>query len=219
MPKYGTHRRTGKYNDWSHTYKAASMCLLEAGKALNSIALTELGDVASGYLKELDSQWPHGTTVTRYGWGKNNVSTRSFGGDKNHPWWSGQLHDSVAVRVMQGNRIAAVRYMPPSPATGEPQHTKTIQNIVGVEWAHKIAEEGGARYLLPGVQVQLIVGVPYAEDVNESSRHSHFMDSLSNDLYSAVNQWVFDGGLTRTTVIATENGAKVVNKTNVRRLR
>lgn len=214
MPKYGTAKRTERYHDWGSTYKAASMCLLQAGKALNSIALSELSDVASGYLKDLDSQWPHGSFIA-----KGTVVTNLFGGDHDHPWWSGQLHDSVAVRVMQGNRIAAVRYMPPSPDTGEPQHTKTIQNIVGAEWARQIAEGGGARYLLPGVQVQLIVGVPYAEDVNESSRHSGFIESLSNDLYSAVNQWVFDGGLTRTTVIATENGAKIVKRTNIRRKR
>lgn len=219
MPRYGTHRRTGRYNDWGKAYKACSMCLLSAGKALNEIALSELGDVATVYLRELDAQWPHSSTITRFGFGKNAVSSRKFGGDHDHPWWSGQMHDSVAVRVMQGNRIAAVRYMTPSPSTGSPQHTETIDDIVGVEWAHQIAEGAGARYFLPGVQVQLIIGVPYAEKVNNSSRHSGFVDNLSNDLYSAVNQWVFSGGLTRTTVIASENGAKIVNRTNVRRLR
>lgn len=208
-------KRTGRYHDWGKTYKATSMCLLQAGKALNSIALTELADVATSYLKAQDAIWPHSTTAE-----SKSGKTMKFGGDANHPWWSGQLHDSVAVRIMQANRIAAVRYMQPSPATGKPQHTNSIKNIIGTEWAHQVAEGGGPRYFLPGVQVQLIVGVPYADDVNESSRHNGFIDSLSNDLFSDVNEWAYSpsGGLKRTTVIATEKGAKVVNRSNVRRM-
>lgn len=213
-------KRTGRYHDWGKTYKAFSMALLGAGKALNSIATYELQDVAEGYLREEDANWPHGTTVTRIGWGQNNVKSRSFGGDRDHPWYTGQLHDSVAVRIMQGNRITSVHYMPPSSDTGKPQHTETIKNIIGAEWARQVAEGGGARYLLPGVQVQLIIGVPYAEKVNSEGRHYGFADSLSNELYSAVNQWVFDGGLTRNVVIADEKGnAKVVKRSNVRRTR
>lgn len=200
--------RTDRFHDWGKTYKACSMALLESGKALNQIALTELQDVARQYLKDTDAQWPHSTAMP---------NGARFGGDREHPWYSGQTHDSVAVRIMQGNRITSVHYMPPSPDTGEPQHTETIKNIVGVEWAHQIAEGAGPRYFLPGVQVQLIVGVPYAEKVNESGRHSGFVDSLADDLFSAVNEWVDGGGLVRPTIVANGETVKVVNKSNVRR--
>lgn len=200
--------RTHRFNDWGKTYKACSMALLESGKALNQIALTELQDVARHYLKDTDAQWPHSTAMP---------NGARFGGDKEHPWYSGQTHDSVAVRIMQGNRITSVHYMPPSPDTGKPQHTETIQNIVGTDWAYRIAEGGGPRYFLPGVQVQLIVGVPYTEKVNESDRHHGFADSLADDLFSAVNQWVYEGGLTRNTVISDGKTVKVVKKSNVRR--
>lgn len=212
-------RRTEKFHDWGKTYRAMSMALLGAGKALNSIATVELQEVADDFLKEQDAQWPHSTTVTKIKWGKNNVKKQMFGGDELHPWYSGQLHDSVAVRIMQGNRITSVHYMPPSPDTGAPQHTETIKNIVGVDWAHEIAEGAGARYLLPGVQVQLVIGVPYAEKVNKSVRHNGFADSLADDLFSAVNTWVFKGGLTRNTVISDGQTVKVVKKSNVRRVK
>lgn len=209
MPKYGTHRRTGTYNDWGRTYKACSQALLGSGKALNQIALVELQQVAEKYLRDQDAQWPHSTSLP---------NGAKFGGDATHPWYSGQLHDSVAVRIMQKNRISSVHYMPPSPDTGKPQHTEKIKNIIGVDWAHQIAEGSGPRYFLPGVQVQLIVGVPYAEKVNESGRHGGFVDSLADDLFSEVNDWVDNGGLSRNVVVvADDKTVKVVKRTNVRR--
>ena len=201
-------KRTNTYYNWGHTYKACSQAILGSGKALNQIALVELQEVAEKYLKDQDASWPHSTAMP---------NGARFGGDHNHPWYSGHLHDSVAVRIMQGNRISSVHYMPPSPDTGKPQHTETIKNIIGVDWAHEIAEGGGPRYFLPGVQAQLIVGVPYTEKVNESGRHYGFVDSLADDLFSAVNEWVDHGGLTRPTIVADEKTVRVVNKSNVRR--
>lgn len=196
------------YYDWGKTYKAFSQALLSSGKALNSIAATELQDVATKYLKTQDAQWPHSTSL---------ASGARFGGDREHPWYSGQLHDSVAVRIMQGNRISSIHYMPPSPDTGGAQHTETIKGIIGADWAHQIAENR-MRYLLPGLQVQLIVGVPYAEKVNDSNRHAGFADSLADDLFSSVYDWVDGGGLQRPTVVADDKTVKVINKSNVRRL-
>ena len=198
--------RTGRYYDWGKTYKAFSQALLGSGKALNNIALSELQDVASSYLKEQDAQWPHSTSMP---------NGARFGGDAMHPWYTGQLHDSVAVRIMQGNRISSVHYMPPSPDTSEPQHTETIKGIIGADWAHEIAESG-PRFFLPGVQVQLIVGDPYTEKVKQSGRPSGFADSLADDLFSAVYEWVDHGGLKRPTIVADDKTVKVVNKSNVR---
>ena len=205
-------KRDKRFYDWGKTYKACSMAILKSGQALNQIALTELQDVARQYLKNTDAKWPHSSFIS-----KGTVVTNLFGGDEFHPWDTGQLHDSVAVRIMQGNRISSVHYMPPSPDTGKPQHTETIKNIVGVEWAHQIAEGAGPRYFLPGVQAQLIVGVPYTEKVNESGRHAGFVDSLADDLFSAVNEWVDGGGLVRPTIVANGETVKVVNRSNVRR--
>lgn len=203
--------RNQKFNDWGKTYNAFSMAILGAGKALNNIALSELQDVARSYLKEQDANWPHSSA-------KDNGAR--FGGDREHPWYSGQLHDSVAVRIMQGNRISSVHYMPPSADIGRPQHTESIKGIIGADWAHEIAEGAGARYLLPGVQVQLVVGVPYADKVNDSDRHHGFADSLADDLFTDVNDWINAGGLSRNVVIvADDKTVKVVKRSNVKRVK
>lgn len=186
------------------------MALLGSGKKLNQIATFELQAIAEKYLRDQDAQWPHSTVMP---------NGARFGGDKDHPWYSGQLHDSIAVRIMQGNRITSVHYMPPSPDTGKPQHTETIKNIVGAEWAREIAEAHGPRFFLPGVQVQLIVGVPYADKVNETSRHFGFVDDLSNELYNDVYDWLDSGGLNRPTLVADGDTVRVVNKKHIIRKR
>lgn len=203
-------RRTSTYHNWGQTYKAMSQALLGSGKALNQIALVELQEVADKFLKAEDASWPHSTSLP---------NGAKFGGDAEHPWYYGQLHDSVAVRIMQGNRITSVQYMPPSPDTGKAQHTEQIKGIIGADWAREVAEQHGPRYLLPGVQVQLIVGVPYAEKVNESDRHYGFADNLADELFSRVNEWVDRGGLVRPTIVADDQSVRVVNRSNVRRTR
>ena len=213
MPRYGLHPRTGRYNNWGKTYKGFSQALLGSGKALNQIALVDLQEVGHRFLRNQDAQWPHSSTAK-----SASGKTMKFGGDAEHPWYTGQLHDSIAVRIMQGNRITSVQYMPPSQDTGKPQHTETIKHIVGAEWAREIAETHGARYLLPGVQVQLIVAVPYAEKVNEDGRHAGFADYLADELFSDVNQWVFDGGLSRNILTADEKGnVKITKRSNVKK--
>jgi hypothetical protein len=109
--------------------------------------------------------------------------------------------------------------MPPSPDTGKPQHTETIKNIVGAEWAREIAEAHGPRFFLPGVQVQLIVGVPYAYKVNESGRHLGFADNLASDLFYDVEDWIEKGGLDRLTIVADGDTVRVVNKKHIIRKR
>lgn len=194
-------RRTGRYNDWGKTYKAFSYALLDAGKQIAADTKRDFALISEEFLDDLNGEWPHGTTITRIGWGKNNVKTRSFGGNHDHPWFTGQLHDSVAVRVADKNRTVAVRYMPPS-ADGGPQHTQTDRNIIGAEWAHEVAERKAPWYFLPGLQIQLIVGVPYAEKVNESIQHLGFMENLSTDLINKVDSWVESGALAKRTYIA-----------------
>lgn len=214
--------RTAIYNNWGKTYKAFSQALLNAGKALNQIATSELQDVAVNFLKTQDSKWPHNTVVPKRG--------QSFGGDHFHPWYSGQLHDSVAVRIADRNRTVSVHYMPPRAyaPNGEPgrfltppcyQTMKGVSNsIIGAEEARVVSETRAPYYFLPGVQVQLIVGVPYADKVDQSGRHYGFADNLADELFNSVNTWVDSGGLKRPTVYVDDKGVKVKNKTNTRRV-
>lgn len=213
--------RSASFYNWGKTYKAMSMALTNAGETLNQIAIDGLREVAESFLKDEDANWPHGTTVQTLS-KKNGLvasATQKFGGDAFHPWYTGQTHDSVAVRIMSKNRITSVHYMPPSPDTGRPQHTETINNIIGAEWAREVAEGHGPRYFLPGVQIQVIVGVPYADKINESGRHQGFADYLADELFDKVDAWVIGGGLTRNWVVADDKGARVVRRSNIRRSR
>lgn len=218
MPRYGTHRRSGRYNDWGRTYKQFSYALLNAGQTLNGLAKGLLGEVAFNYLRKLDSEWPHNTVVTKPGKSRL-VVQQMFGGDKDHPWYTGQLHDSVAVRIADRNRTVSVHYMPSAataPQYMSRQDGEEHSNIIGIQWAHEVAEGKMPYYFLPGLQVQLVVAVPYAEKVNASGRHANFMDALSTDLINAVDEWVMSGGLSRNRLIADDKGARVVGQSNVR---
>ena len=208
-------KRTGAYYSWGKTYKAFSQALLQSGKALNSIATVELQEVADKFLDRTNAEWPHHSSRTRIKWGPNNVSTAQFGGDAMHPWFSGQLHDSVAVRIAQGNRTTSVHYMPPS-ANGGPQHMGNTKGIIGVEWAREVAERRAPYFFLPGVQVELIVGVPYTDKVNESGRHYGFADNLANELFNDVWAWIDGGGLNRWTLKADNKGVRVEKTPNIR---
>lgn len=177
-------KRSGYYHDWGKTYRAFSYALKGAGAEMAEDTKRDFDIMAKDYLKELDAQWPHGTTL------KNGAK---FGGDHDHPWYSGQLHDSVAIRVAEKNRTISVHYMPPSPDTGEPQEMGNIKDIVGVEWAHEVAEGKVPYYFLPGIQLQFVVAVPYTEKVNESARHAGFFEELSNGLINKADEWVNSG--------------------------
>lgn len=185
--------RDKQFNDWGKTYKSMSYHLLDAGKQLTEIGKRDFTYLAQEYLSEVDAKWPHSTTVTRIKWGKNNVKTSHFGGDKDHPWYYGQLHDSVAIRIADKNRTVSVSYMPTRATT--PQHTSKsdgvgeYKNIIGAEWA-QIAAYNAQYYFLPGIQFQLIVGVPYANKVNDSGRHHGFADSMMDDFVNKIETYI-----------------------------
>ena len=199
--------RTQRYHDWGKTSKAFSYALFAAGKHLTEIGKTDLTNVAREYLAELDAEWPRGSFKA-----KGTVVTNLFGGDKDHPWYTGQLHDSIAIRVADGNKTVSISYMPPS-ADGGPQHMSAedgarYDNIIGADWAVR-ASRNAQYYFLPGVQVQFIVGVPYTDKVNESGRHLGFFDSLSNELTSKVFDYFTSGKLTKERLVVDVQGTKV----------
>lgn len=191
-------KRTGYYHDWGRASKAFSYALLGAGKALTELGAQQLSYLGEEFLAEQDAKWPHSTFIA-----KGTVVTNMFGGDHDHPWYYGQLHDSVAVRIANGNKTLAVRYMPPAASAGPAQHTENDPHIIGAEWA-AIAAQRAKWYLLPGAQIQLIIGVPYAEKVNESSRHLGFFDNLQTELINAVDAFTWKDGFTKTRVIADD---------------
>ena len=201
-------KRKGRYNDWGKTYKAFSYAFLNAGRVIAEDTKLDLTVVGEKFLAKVDSEWPHSSTAMSSG-GK----VMRFGGDREHPWYTGQLHDSLAVRIAYKNKTVSVRYMPPSPDTGKAQHTEQINNIIGAEWAHEVAERRAPWYFLPGLQMQLIVGVPYADKVNESSRHLGFADDLASELINHIDTYIAEGGFAKREYFADD---KVVKHKRVR---
>lgn len=185
--------RTSTFNNWGKTYRSMSYHLLDAGKQLTEISKRDFTYLAQEYLSEVDARWPHSTVVTRPG-KSGGVVQQAFGGDATHPWYHGQLHDSVAVRIADKNRTVSVSYMPTRATT--PQHTSKsdgvgeYKNIIGAEWA-QIAAYNAQYYFLPGIQFQLIIGVPYAQKVNESGRHHAFADRLMDDLVVKIEDYMW----------------------------
>lgn len=187
--------RSGQFNEWGKTRRGFSYALLEAGKQLTDIGKRDFTYLAQDFLSEVDANWPHNTKVAGATFRNGAINTwmQSFGGDREHPWYYGQLHDSVAVRVSDKNKTVSVSYMPQR-ATN-PQHTSASDglpaetNIIGAQKAMEAA--ASAQYFfLPGVQIQLLIGVPYAEKVNESSRHMGFADALFDDLVDKIETYM-----------------------------
>ena len=87
--------------------------------------------------------------------------------DEGVPYYTGNLMDSIGVRILKGNTIRAYRVM--SDVTGthatKPQTMKGLRDIWGyLEIMQRI--ERPSRRSGTGLVAQLMVGVPYAQEVD-----------------------------------------------------
>ena len=170
----------GRHVSWKKFSAAFSEALLSCEEELTGFGLRLMREECAKWIKKTDAEWPHSTTAT-----SKNGLTMKFGGDAMHPWYYGQLHDSVVVRVAQGNKTVAIEYMPqhatnPQKATAADAGAN-YSRIIGAEWATLIAQQAEHTYWKgsKAVQAQMLVGVPYARKVNESPRHEGFLDELN----------------------------------------
>lgn len=172
MAKYG---RTIK---WKKTYQGFSDALANAGEHLTRYATRWMEDAVEESLQKIDSEWSGHVE------GKNGTS---FGGDRFHPWYTGTLHDSVAGIVSAKNHVVAVRYMPER-ADGPQEYLG--YKIVGVDWA-RFGSDAISRSLrfASGIYATIVVGVPYADKVDESSRHAGFIRELNNDFIGNIEEY------------------------------
>jgi len=175
----------GNLASWKKFSAAFSNALMDCGEQITAFAARRMTEESENWLRETDAEWPHSTTL------KNGAK---FGGDRWHPWYYGHLHDSIATRIAQKNKTISIRYMPEK-ASSTPQHTSrgdgSVHNrIIGAEWARQ--EIANAEHVfLPGLQAQLIVGVPYARKVNESSRHTGFLEELNNQFAAKIEEFIY----------------------------
>lgn len=97
----------------------------------------------------------------------------------NLPYYTGNLHDSIAAYVSRSGRILRAVYMPQE-AT-EPQHVAKVSGGGGKDiWGYREAINAvrRSRPLATGIGATLFVAVPYAEGANETSHHAGYYDWL-----------------------------------------
>lgn len=164
--------RAGNIADWGKTAKGFAQVLLDAGQTVTKGAAIRLGDACQEALDELDWMWPRG---------KNNGPYKSGyrGGDADHPWYSGNLHDSVAAGVADGARLLQARYMEPAA-----METQTYQGqVVDGKTLGPEALQRAAHTFAPGVgglRALFVIGAPYAYEVNHSDAHYDFVSELAD---------------------------------------
>lgn len=167
---------------WKKTIQGFTYALGKAGEHLTGWAKDWMNESVAQAISEMDADWEHGTTKLS---SKGNF--QHFGGSHFYPWYTGQLHDSVAGIVSDQHRIISVSHMPKAAFT--PQTYKG-QTIIGAEWGERAAiNMQRVLHFLPGIRATIVVGVPYAEDVDEMSRHSGYLRELSNQFVSKVEDY------------------------------
>lgn len=167
---------------WKKSIQGFSYALGSSAEHFNKWARTWMSEAVQESLAQIDADWEGETH-----WKRASGKISSFGGDHFHPWYTGQLHDSVAGIVSDQHRVISIGYLPPS-AT-KPQ-TYRGQTIIGHDWAIRGAQRiARSLRFVPGIKATLIVGVPYAEDVDESRRHAGFIRELSNQFAAEVEDY------------------------------
>lgn len=99
--------------------------------------------------------------------------------ESNLPYYTGNLHDSIAAYVSRSGRILRAVYMPQE--AHEPQHVTKISEAGGKNiWGYREAINAvrRSRPLATGIGATLFVAVPYAEGANETSHHAGYYDWL-----------------------------------------
>lgn len=102
------------------------------------------------------------------------------------PYYTGNLHDSIATVVSQSGRVLRASYMPQEAV--KPQNAPGRKRIIGAQEAFKMVRK--QNYPRTGIVGALVVGVPYAEGANEKSSHPGYVnwlqEAFSHDMEVAV---------------------------------
>lgn len=191
MPKRNFSIR-GMSQSWGKTYKGFAEYLQLAGKSIGKRAADSLAAAGAEFLANEDWDWPRGKRFDAVYNGRNVRASGPYasgfrGGDAMHPWYSGNLHDSMAVGVYNNTRLLSANYM--TPGAAEPQTYKG-QTVDGVSAGQEALLRAG-HVFAPGssgatLRAVLVVGVPYAEDVNNLSGHAGYVDYFEEEFSSTI---------------------------------
>lgn len=186
---------------WGKAYKGFAAYLDLAGEKIGAAAAKGLADAGAEFMANEDWDWPRGARfdATHLGRSVRGASTYASGyrgGDDMHPWYSGNLHDSIAVGVMQGTRILAARYMSPGATSTQTYNDSVIDGVSeGLEALQKAAHVFSAGSSGRTLRSVMVIGVPYANEVNSSptigwsdkpNSHIGYADFLQKEFYDTI---------------------------------
>lgn len=160
--------RPSKYDGqaWRKASKSFQKALFEAGKQVSTFAITALDSASWHFIWDIGYD-PKGATGSI-------------------PYYTGNLLDSIGVRILQGNTLMRYRTMETEELlhATKPQHMNNQKDIWGrIEIMRRINRP--SRRTGKGVVSQLIVGVPYAQEVDWT--HDYFPE-LRDRFVNTMNE-------------------------------
>lgn len=163
--------------NWGKFYSGFSQALADASKTFTKEGVKIFTGACKNWLSENNAQWPRGEGGGAYKSGYR-------GGDHYYPWFTGTLHDSMVAVVSDRNQIKSINYMQDvSRSTAWKDQTWKGQNINGRDCAEEVARR--SQYVfLPGIQIRLLIGVPYARELDEKESHSGYIEEFERDFGS-----------------------------------
>ena len=176
----------GRTIRWSKTVQGFSDALGGASEHLTGWAREWMAEAVRKALDQIDWDWDRHAD-----WERKSGKVSVFGGSHFYPWYSGHLHDSIAGIVSDQHRTVAINYM--KPGATAPHQTYKGQVIIGHDWAIQEARKiEKSLHFYPGIAATIVVGVPYAKDVDETSRHAGFIRELNNQFVSKVEDYFYE---------------------------
>ena len=149
--------------EWRKASKAFSLALTNAASQVSDFAITIMAVDANDFLFNMGT----------------------IGGDYSMvPYFTGNLLDSIGVRILKGNTIVRSSTMTEithKHAT-KPQTMKGVKNIWGEEEIMRRINRPSSR-MSKGIAAQLMVGVPYAESVDQKQGYfAELSDAFKNSV-------------------------------------
>lgn len=163
--------------NWSKFYSGMSQALADASKTLTDQGVKIFTGACRNWLSENNAQWPRGE-------GGGAFKSGYRGGNHFYPWYTGTLHDSMVAVVSDKNRIRGIVYMQDvsNSHAWKDQEWKG-QVINGRQWAEEVARR--SQYVfLPAIQIRLLIGVPYARELDEKESHLGYIEEFERDFGS-----------------------------------
>lgn len=159
---------------WRNASHQFAEALLDCSEELTKTGRGVMRKACEDWLEKTDADWPRGH------------------GDYWHPWYSGALHDSLVARISEDGQTLFLRYMPSrsdeiQTATAEETGTRSFNRIVGAAAGLAIARTAE---MTPysGTVAEMLIGVPYAEFVNEMASHEGYIEELETDFVDYIQE-------------------------------